>query len=75
MPLDLVIPLLALPADAPEALSSARLPAVEKWIARADGADEPAASAAEWIAREHGIAPPFPFAAVSLRGEGRDDAG
>ena len=36
MPLDLLVPDLLPPPDAPAAMRDARLPALEKWLGRAD---------------------------------------
>ena len=75
MPLDLLIPDLLLPGDAPATLRAARLPHAEKWLARARSAREPGSSALRWLARQHGIGEPVPVAAMSRLGEGRDSQG
>jgi hypothetical protein len=75
MPLDLVIPHLLLPPDAPPQLRAARLPSAERWLARADASDEPGGDALQWLARSHGLREPFPAAAISLAGEGREAEG
>ena len=70
MPLDLLVPDLLLPPDAPAALRALRLPALEKWLARADLQSVPGHGAAAWLASEYGLASPPPVAAISLAGEG-----
>lgn len=75
MPLDIVIPDLLAPAGAPPAIRGARLPALEKWLARADLDWAGAEGSHGWIAGEHGIAKPIPFAAIALAGEGIDTPG
>ena len=69
MSLDLVIPDLLLPEGAPARLREVRLPNAEKWLARAHMADDPAAGTLEWVAREHGLVDPIPYAAIALAGE------
>ena len=75
MPLDLVIPHLLLPPDAPPRLRAARFPWIERWLARADAAEQPGGDATQWIARAHGIAEPPAVAAIALAGEGRRSEG
>ena len=75
MPLDLVLPSLLLPPDAPPRLRAARFPAIERWLARADGAEEAGGDAMQWIARAHGVPPPYATAAIARRGEGREAEG
>jgi hypothetical protein len=75
MPLDLVIPHLLLPPDAPPRLRSARLPHAERWLARADIRDEAGGDALRWIARTHRIPEPHSIAAICLAGEGREAHG
>jgi hypothetical protein len=75
MPLDLVVPDLLLPADAPSALRSARPAFVERWLARADLSTEPAQGAAAWIASAYGLPAPAAYAAIALEGEGRPAEG
>jgi hypothetical protein len=75
MPLDIVIPHLLLPPDAPEKLRALRLPGAERWLARADFSTANATGGDAWIAAEHGISNPVPHAAISLAGEGIDTEG
>jgi len=75
MPLDLLIPDLLLPEDAPARLRKARLPHAEKWLARGRPAREPGADASRWIARQYAIVEPVPVAAIARLGEGRDAQG
>ena len=75
MPLDLVVPDLLLPEDAPARLREARLPHAEKWLARASSSREPRSDALRWIARRHGLEEPVPAAAISRLGEGGDAQG
>jgi hypothetical protein len=70
MPLDLVVPDLLPPADAPERMRSVRLPSLERWLARADIRSESVRGPHEWLAAAYGLAPPAPIAAVALAGEG-----
>ncbi len=55
MPLDLLVPDLLLPADAPPAALSPRLRSAEKWLARADIARHPARNAAAWLFDAYGL--------------------
>ena len=66
MPLDLLLPGLLAPRDAPPEMRSARLPAIEKWLARSDISREAPGSAHDWLARAYGLPPPAPVAAVTL---------
>lgn len=69
MPLDLLIPDLLLPADAPPSPRALRLPALEKWLARADLEHGPGGDAIEWLAAAYALPAPAPVAAVALAGE------
>ena len=75
MPLDLVIPDLLLPEDAPARLREVRLPNAEKWLARASATREPGSDALHWLARHHGMEEPVPVAAIARLGEGGEAAG
>ncbi len=75
MPLDLLVPDLLLPPDASAMMRALRLPALEKWLARADVETVPARGAAAWLACEYGLPSPPAFAAISLAGEGESAAG
>ena len=70
MSLDLVVPDLIPPADAPATLRAVRLPALERWLARADLESEPMEGPFGWIAAQYSLANPAPFAAIALAGEG-----
>ena len=69
MPLDLLVPDLLLPPDAPPAFRSTRLRSLERWLARADVERDPAANAAAWLAQAFAIGDP-PVAALDRLGEG-----
>src|SRR6185312_16688062 len=69
MPLDLLVPDLLPPPDAPAAMREARVRALERWLVRADLERSPAVGAAAWLAARFGLAGPVPYAAVALAGE------
>jgi hypothetical protein len=69
MPLDLLFPDLLLAHDAPAALREVRLPALEKWLARADAEVSPSRGAIGALGALFGVAAPAPVAAISLAGE------
>jgi hypothetical protein len=75
MPLDVLVPDLLPPPDAPAGLRAARLPALEKWLARADVETVPGTGAVAWLAAEYGLASPPPVAALALAGEGQASDG
>ena len=75
MSLDIVVPDLLPPADATERMRSIRLPSLERWLARADIASEPARGPHEWLAAAYGLALPAPIAAVALAGDGEAQPG
>ena len=52
-----------------------RLPALEKWLARADLRTVPGQGAAAWLASEYALPSPPPVAAISLAGEGETAEG
>jgi hypothetical protein len=54
------------PADAPDAMLALRLPALEKWLARARAAREPSAGTLQWLARAWQREAPLPVAALTL---------
>ena len=70
MPFDIVVPDLLLASGAPPAMRGTRLPKLERWLARADLAWANLEGSHAWIAAEHGLAPPVPYAAIALEGEG-----
>jgi len=75
MPLDLLVPDLLAPAEAPKGLRDLRLPALEKWLARADVERSAAVGPDAWLARRYGLVPPPPVAAIALAGEDAPRAG
>jgi hypothetical protein len=66
MPLDLIVPDLLSPADAPEAMRALRLPWTERWVARADAQRLPHRGLESWLARAFHVDDPPPVAAVTL---------
>jgi len=70
VPLDLLIPDLLLPADAPPPFRELRLPVLEKWLASAEVTRVEARSARDFLANAFGLPQPAPVAPVSLAGEG-----
>ncbi len=70
MPLDLLVPDLLLPSDAPSTLRAARLASLEKWLARSDLRSAPGRDSTQWLAAAYGLAQPPPVAAIALAGEG-----
>ena len=75
MPLDVLVPDLLLPADAPRDLRALRLPFLERWLARADIQIAAPRSADAWLAERFGLKHPAPIAAVALAGEGEPREG
>ena len=75
MPLDVLVPDLLLPPEAPEALRAARMPALERWLARGDSARLPHRTAQQALAAAFGLSSPAPVAAVTLAGDDRPRAG
>ncbi len=79
MPLDVLIPHLLLPEGAPPELRGVRLPALERWLARADVTVDAAGGVNAWLATRFGLdSAPFaaiPFAAISLAGDDAAAAG
>lgn len=75
MPLDLLVPDLLLPPNAPETLRGVRLPALERWLARADAVRRPEATATALLASAFALPEPAPVAAVSLAGDDRPREG
>ncbi|HYC38561.1 MAG TPA: hypothetical protein VEC19_19195 [Usitatibacter sp.] len=73
MPLDLLVcDLLPLPRS-PE--NPIRLPAIERWLARADSSRSKPSNAVGWLAHAFGQPSPAPVAAVALVGEGASAGG
>ncbi|HET9470049.1 MAG TPA: hypothetical protein VFO24_03030, partial [Usitatibacter sp.] len=75
MPLDLLVPDLLAPADAPKGLRDLRLPGLEKWLARADVERSAALGTDAWLAQRYGLPPSPPAAAIALAGEDAPRAG
>ena len=69
MPLDVLVPDLLLPADAPEALRAARLPALERWLGRGDASRLPHRDATAALSAAFALPSPPPLAAVTLAGD------
>jgi hypothetical protein len=69
MPLTLLVPDLLPPADAPDAMRSLRLPALEAWLARGEARREAGAGAA-WLLRQWGLDAGAPVAALTLAADG-----
>jgi len=70
MPLDLLVPNLLPPADAPPEMKGLRLPALERWLGAARRERVSVRSAYDWIAAEYALPSPAPVAAISLAAEG-----
>lgn len=75
MPLDVLVPDLLLPADAPDALRAARLPALERWLARGDASRLPHRDATAALSAAFSLPGPPPLAAVTLAGDDRPQEG
>jgi hypothetical protein len=69
MSLDLLVPDLLLPPDAPAELRALRLPALERWLARADVERGAARTATECLAAAYGLVAPVAVGAISMAGE------
>jgi hypothetical protein len=69
MPLTLLVPDLLQPADAPEPMRRLRLPALERWLVRAQARREPGTGNA-WLLRQWGLGPDAPVAALTIAAEG-----
>jgi hypothetical protein len=66
VPLDVVVPDLLLPPQAPETLRDLRLPHLERWIARGRAQRIAIQGSAPWLAARFGIEGAIPVAAVTL---------
>ena len=66
MPLDLLVPDLLSSSESRALLSALRLPALERWVARADVARRPEKSVVEILAADFALPSPPPVAAVAL---------
>ena len=69
MPLTLFVPDLLPPADAPQAMRALRLPALEKWLARADSRRE-AGTGVAWLLGQWDLGADAPLAALTLAADG-----
>jgi len=74
MPLDLLVPDLLLPHDAPAAMRSLRMPELEKWLARADVETVAGTGAMRWLGAAFDLAD-LPVAAIERAGEGAAQGG
>jgi len=70
MPLDVLIPGLIPPIEAPAEMRGLRPPAVEKWLARGDHSRTEARSARQWLAAAYSLGEPAPIAPLSLLADG-----
>ena len=75
MPLDLLVPDLLAPADAPTGLRDLRLPGLEKWLARADVERSAAVGTDRWLAQRYALPPSPPVAGIAIAGEDAPRAG
>ena len=75
MPLDVVVPDLLLPPQAPETLRDLRLPHLERWVARARSERLAIQGSAPWLAARFGIEGPIPVAAVTLAADAGSQPG
>ena len=75
MPLDLLVPDLLLPIDAPAEMRAVRLPVLEKWLASADIGRSRAGTATHWLAAVFSLTRPPPIAPIALAAEGRSSDG
>ena len=71
MALDLLVPDLLLPIDAPPSMHALRLPALEKWLEASRIERVEARTATTWLANEFHLPVPAPVAVVSLAAESR----
>jgi len=70
MPLTLLVPDLLVPADAPAALREARLPALEKALARANTARGSGVTGASWLLAQYGLLRSAPLASLTAAADG-----
>ena len=75
MPLDLLVPDLLSVGGDPSALSDLRMPALERWLARADTLRRPERGATALLANAFALASPPPVAAVTLAADQGSAAG
>lgn len=75
MPLDVLVPGLIPPIDAPPEMRGLRAPFLEKWLARSDVQRAQARSATDWLATAFALPQPAPVAAIALAAEGEQAEG
>jgi len=75
MPLDVLVAGLVPPIDAPPEMRGLRLPALEKWLARADIVRGEATNPGDWLASAFGLPSPPAFAAIALAADAAPDPG
>ena len=75
MPLDLVVPDLLLPPDAPAAMRELRLPWAERWVARGEARRVAIRGLDAWLARAFGVPEPAGIAAITLAADDSPRAG
>jgi hypothetical protein len=75
VPLDLLVPDLLALGDDPSALSELRLPALERWLARADSVRRPERRAIGLLADAFSLPSPPPVAAITLAADGTQASG
>lgn len=75
VPLDVLVPDLLLPPDAPESLRSVRMPALERWLVRGDATRLPHRSACDALAASFALPSPAPVAAVTLAADAAPQPG
>ena len=75
MPLDVLVPDLLLPPEAPEILRAVRMPALERWLARGDATRLPHRTATAALAASFALPAPPPVAAVTLAADAGSQEG
>jgi len=75
MPLDLVVPDLLLPREAPAAMRELRLPWAERWVARGDARRVAIRGLETWLARAFAVPEPPGIAAITLAADDSPRAG
>lgn len=75
MPLDLLVPDLLLPVEAPESLRAVRLPALERWLARGEMRRTPHPTLRAALAEAYGVPAPPAVAAITLAADAAPSEG